>query len=420
MRVEDKKPGASEELSDEARRKLYKPAVTPAQATAIIQSLYAKRDGGDTIEIVRQMDSYDDVNFMVKLNDTLYLLKIHNGVESEDFLRVYETAGRQYNKQGHMGSVIHLQTAIMDLLSINDIPTSANLPTQDGMPVGLYELPVVSSKDSPRRLVIRLLSWVHGKLMASVPLMPIESIADTGRLLGKVHLVLNKLDQANLQSINILKDAPKRVMRRASLVQGREAREDMVITDKIRQAQMWKIPESGLDESLLQAARRYHQWDGKNTADLRNFVHYVTDEKRRSMVISIIDTFQSELIDSGDARELRVGVNHGDFNDANVLLEDDLRAKGVIDFGDSVERYVLLHGDECHTCSSKLEYQVLALLPSFGDPNVARWLKLARRRREVLTILPKLETSYRGARRNRELKHPNVVRYHVPSNFMLP
>jgi Ser/Thr protein kinase RdoA (MazF antagonist) len=338
MRDEDKKSGASEELSDEARRKLYKPSVTPAQATTIIQALYAKPDGSDTIEVVRQLDSYDDVNFMVKLNDTLHLLKIHNGVESEDFLRAYEAAGHEYNKTGHMGSVIHLQTAIMDLLSVNDIPTSANLPTQEGMPVGLYELPVVSSKDSPRQLVVRLLSWVHGKLMASVPLMPVETIADTGRLLGKVHLVLNKLDQANLQSINILKDAPKRVKRRASLVQGREAKEDMVITDKIRQAQMWKIPDSGLDESLLRAARRYHQWDGKNTADLRNFVHHVTDEKRRSIVISIIDTFQHELIDSGDAQELRVGVNHGDFNDANVLLADDLSAKGVIDFGDSVER----------------------------------------------------------------------------------
>lgn len=100
------------------------------------------------------------------------------------------------------------------------------------------------------------------------------------------------------------------------------------------------VVHTGLDLSLLKPARRYHQWDGKHTSDIRPFTKYVEDEKRRGLILSIIDAFEREIINSGDAADFRVGVNHGDFNDANILLKDDLTALGAIDFGDSVERYV--------------------------------------------------------------------------------
>lgn len=343
---EDGKPApddqSSKNMSDEERRKLLKPAVTTEQAVTIIRNLYAA-DETDKIEILTQLESYDDVNFKVSLHDDTYLLKIHNGVESADFIRVYEAAGRSYKAKGHMGSVIHLQTAMMDLLSTNDIPTSAPVFTKEGIPVGIQDLPVVSTEHGLQPLVVRLLTWVPGKLMSAVPIMPIETLADCGRLLGRVHAVFNRLDESSLQSISILQGATKGMKRRASLLdfaqeQEPERKEEMVVTDKIRQAQMWKIPASGLDTSLLTAARRYHQWDGKHTSDLRNFCQYIPDEKRRAMILSIIDAFEQEIIDSGDAAEFRVGVNHGDFNDANILLNDDFTARGVIDFGDSTER----------------------------------------------------------------------------------
>ena len=387
----DSKPAAKmndtvdiDDLIDEEKRKLLKPSITTEQAMDIMKTLYAKdEEGSDKIEILTQLESYDDVNFKVSLNGTLYLLKIHNGVESADFQKVYEEAGRNYKQKGHMGSVIHLQTAMMDLLSTNKVPTSAPIPTKEGIPVGIQELPVVSAAHSPQPLVVRLLTWVNGKLMASVHLMPIETLADIGRLLGRVHSVFNRLDASSLQSINILQGASQGMTRRASILKiHEEAKEEMVVTDKIRQAQLWKIPESGLDLSLLKAARRYHQWDGKNTSDLRNFCKYIDDEKRRGMILSIIDAFEQSIINSGDSTEFRVGMNHGDFNDANILLKDDLTAMGVIDFGDSTERYVtpifsrtvctqpapptrvsrwiaILHGDESilvsnHTSSQKV------------------------------------------------------------------
>lgn len=357
----DSKPAAKtsidetnvDNMDDEEKRKLFKPSITTEQAMDIMKNLYSKDEEGDEIEILAQLESYDDVNFKVSMNGTMYLLKIHNGVESADFCKVYEQAGRHYKEKGHMGSVIHLQTAMMDLLSTNNIPTSAPVPTKERIPVGVQELPVVSAAHSPCPLVVRLLTWVNGKLMASVPLMPIETLADCGRLLGRVHSVFNRLDASSLQSINILQGASQGMRRRTSYLKiHQEAKEEMVVTDKIRQAQLWKIPESGLDLSLLTAARRYHQWDGKNTSGLRNFCKYIEDEKRRGMILSIIDAFEQSVVNSGDAAEFRVGVNHGDFNDANILLNDDLTAMGVIDFGDSVERYVDVNYRRTCRCSS--------------------------------------------------------------------
>ena len=306
----DSKPVAMPS-SDEERRKLLKPSITPKQAVGIMKNLYSDSKD-DKIEVLNELESYDDVNFKVILNGVPYLLKIHNGVESDNFLKVYEQSGYKYKAKGYMGSVIHLQTAMMDLLSTNGVPTSAPVPTKEKMPVGLQDLSVVSPAHSPQKLVVRLLTWVNGKLMSAVPVMPIETLADCGRLLGRLHSVFNMLDESSLQSINILTGASKGMTRRASKLHiMSETKEEMVTHDKIRQAQLWKLPESGLDLSLLKAARRYHQWDGKHTLDLRPFTKYIQDDKRRGLILSIIDAFEREIINSEDASHFRVGVNHG-------------------------------------------------------------------------------------------------------------
>jgi Ser/Thr protein kinase RdoA (MazF antagonist) len=142
--------------------------------------------------------------------------------------------------------------------------------------------------------------------MADMKLLPLECLADAGRLLGKIDKSL-----------------------------------DLLTPHKLRQDQQQQHDELNLDESLLTAARRFHQWDGKNTAELRSFTHCVTDDKRRRLVESVIDAFSSTLLETGVAKEFRKGINHGDFNDANVLLDGDFQVTGVIDFGDSVERYVV-------------------------------------------------------------------------------
>ena len=60
------------------------------------------------------------------------------------------------------------------------------------------------------------------------------------------------------------------------------------------------------------------------------------------MVESVLHAFQEDIIDSKVSEEFPKSFIHGDFNDANILLDGDFRVSGVIDFGDSVERYVAI------------------------------------------------------------------------------
>ena len=61
---------------DEARRKLLKPKVTPEEALSILTDF-----GGDGCEVITQLDSYDDINFLLLwgLGNRFYLhiLKTH-------------------------------------------------------------------------------------------------------------------------------------------------------------------------------------------------------------------------------------------------------------------------------------------------------------------------------------------------------
>ena len=302
MTDDDNDASPSPPPSDEEMRKLLKPKPTQAQIIEIIQKHYVKSTTDDhpsvvEVEVVRELESYDDFNFWIKIgkdDKKDYLVKVHNGVESKDLLDCMQAG--TYEK-----SVIHLQNTMMQQLSENGVVTSAphtplyhpvddsfcpttKLPT----PGSLHPLPVVSEAHSPCPLVVRLLDWVPGTTMASFPILPIESLADCGRYLGRLAKTLS----------------------------------------------------STVDTSQLTAAKRYHQWDGKNTLDLKDWTQYIQDDRKRTMIESILQAFDQELIQSGDAAKFPTSLIHGDCNDANVLLDSKLKVSGVIDFGDSVERYV--------------------------------------------------------------------------------
>jgi hypothetical protein len=140
-------------------------------------------------------------------------------------------------------------------------------------------------------------------------MLPLECLADAGRQLGRIDKALDRLYPVVRYEMSVKQDDSN------------------------------NAPDS-FDPSLLEAARRFHQWDGKNTAELSKFTHCIVDPTRRLLVESVIDAFCSTLLESGVSKEFRKGVNHGDYNDANVLLDNDFHVTGVIDFGDSVERYV--------------------------------------------------------------------------------
>jgi hypothetical protein len=83
---------------------------------------------------------------------------------------------------------------------------------------------------------------------------------------------------------------------------------------------------------------RYHQWDLRNTADLRQFVPCIKDGRRKAIVESVITAFEGAKAEL-DGSLIR-GAIHGDFNDANLILNDG-GEMGLIDFGDVVSSWTV-------------------------------------------------------------------------------
>lgn len=155
---------ADRENDDENRRKLLKPKISIDQALCILTEYYlpkqnavpgADSDGSARAEVVRELDSYDDVNFLVKIDGVKHLLKIHNGVESEQYLAANN--GRRKRARGEKNgdgsiesegispgtSVIDLHTSVFEHMRKHDISCPRTFPTNSHSdPVCVHDLPV--------------------------------------------------------------------------------------------------------------------------------------------------------------------------------------------------------------------------------------------------------------------------------------
>ena len=267
---------------DEVRRKLLKPKPTSEQVTEAIQKTYSCSQ----VSIIKELESYDDSNFLVQVDGTKYLAKVYNGVESASYIH---TNASDYS--GEKLSSIHLYLEIFKHLNQEQygiITSSPFCPSTISSPVSIHDLPVTSQEHSPAPLALLLLTWVEGSTMSSAKTLPIESLADAGRYLGNVCLALDDLNQEN--------------------------------------------------KSACKSADRYHAWDGKNTLDLQNFVHCIQDEGRRNLVQSVLDTFRQDLVECELKPDFRKGILQADFNDANIIMNTEGKVSGVIDFGDTTLR----------------------------------------------------------------------------------
>lgn len=202
---------------EEILRKRLKPTPTVEEVIDVIRKYYYFNDhDGDRrvdIQVVKELDSYDDYNLWVTVDGENFLVKVHNGVESRDMLQHLESNNNDDNdddeKEDYRKSAIYLQHAIMVHLNDSGITTNkprivkrapaalANNSSNFKMPSPVAfvssSLPVVSSEESPTLLVVRLLSWVDGKPMSSSPILPIELLADAGRFLGRLGKALSSL-----------------------------------------------------------------------------------------------------------------------------------------------------------------------------------------------------------------------------------
>src|SRR4051812_42756184 len=93
-----------------------------------------------------------------------------------------------------------------------------------------------------------------------------------------------------------------------------------------------------LDHALLDldhpAAHRAMQWDLLHIGALLDETHHIGDARRRALVTGLLERVNDEVLPV--ASRLRRSIIHGDANDFNVVVADDDRVAGFIDFGDMV------------------------------------------------------------------------------------
>ena len=208
-----------------------------------------------------------------------------SGVESEQYitaqhwskaLKVDESntprsTSSDDNQEGT--SIIDLHTAIFEHLSskpnIASAPTTIQPSGKRDDVVSIRELPVHSPDHSPAQLVIRLQSWVEGRPLSAIQRCPIETLVDAGCVLGQLATALHELGEQS--------------------------------------------------PSALKASTRYHAWDGRNFLDIQSYVGHIDSAEQRDMVTSVLESFRTVIVEGNEGSKFRMGINHGDFNDANIV-----------------------------------------------------------------------------------------------------
>jgi len=106
---------AAEEL-----RKLTKPAPSDEDILGILRDVSIVHDDendsanlphDNNVQIMKELDSYDDANYLVKINGVKYLLKIHNGVESQSYINEHS---QKANSGGNMMDMSYSSVSLQD------------------------------------------------------------------------------------------------------------------------------------------------------------------------------------------------------------------------------------------------------------------------------------------------------------------
>jgi 4-aminobutyrate aminotransferase-like enzyme/Ser/Thr protein kinase RdoA (MazF antagonist) len=82
------------------------------------------------------------------------------------------------------------------------------------------------------------------------------------------------------------------------------------------------------------AAGRELLWDLAQVAKLRPHLDSIADRERRRLVEAVLDRYEKRVAPQWP--RLRAQVVHGDLNVDNVLLDEQGRISGIVDFGDAV------------------------------------------------------------------------------------
>jgi len=250
---------------------VIKPQVSPAQAEALLQEWY-----GLQALSVKPLVSYDDLNFHVKVKPSEAVVNPHlNNVAASGYiLKVLNSMDSQ------LPEVTDAQNAMMSFLGARGYRCPLPLPNVEGDTICAVHLPPDQDNNTPKKHLVRLLQYVEGTMLASVPLTP-QLCRGMGAFLASMQACLKGFSHPTL------------------------------------------------------ASRRFI-WMGCRTPAVRQFEGAVTDPVRRALLRRAYAVWEARVLPVYE--DLPKGFVHGDFNEQNIVVEEDSaglhQITGVIDFGD--------------------------------------------------------------------------------------
>lgn len=228
--------------------------------------------------------------------------------------------------------LIDVQTYAMSFLHQNGLPTQTAVPTTTGQLLTLEE---IDCGYGLQKYLVRLLTYLPGTMICKVTVTP-QLLYETGRIGATMDQILLKLDHPHIGEIE----------------------------------------------------RKDFRWSLSSIHVLDQYLHLVKDEPLRKVVESVFHLYRSCV--EPNRPHFRKCINHGDFNDLNVLVQldenNDYKITGILDFGDCNSGYFI------HELAIAIMYMMIEH-PNpvqVGGPFLAGWesvFLLNQAERECLFVL---------------------------------
>lgn len=184
-------------------------------------------------------------------------------------------------------SLIEMQTYTMSFLHQNGLPSQTALPTASGKLMSLEEM---DCGYGCQNYLVRLLTYLPGTTISKAPLTP-QLLYETGKTAARMDQILHKMEHPNLGVLE---------------------RENFI-------------------------------WSLTNFPLLEKYFYVLDGDPLQDTVKSVMHQFKTSVLPRRS--EFRKCVNHGDFNDLNILVQPTEngghRISGILDFGDMNSGYYI-------------------------------------------------------------------------------
>lgn len=184
-------------------------------------------------------------------------------------------------------NLIEMQTYAMSFLQQNGLPAQTALPTTSGQLMSLEEM---DCGYGCQKYLVRLLTYLPGETISKVPLTP-QLLYETGKTAARMDQILQKMEHPHL-----------RVFQRENFT-----------------------------------------WSLSYFPVMEKYIYVLDGDPLQEVVNSIMHQFKSSVVPKRS--DFRKCINHGDFNDLNILVQPDdsngYRISGILDFGDMNSGYYI-------------------------------------------------------------------------------